>query len=133
MTDQLTQQDVNNTAWAACDTFRGVIDPAQYKDYILVMLFLKYISDQWDSRAARPRAIDTSMPCWSSTLASAWAPSCLGLAGSRGASYTSRPALNHISAAINATNTATTLASLRGVIGGPPSRVRRLRKWEWRC
>ena len=47
MTDQLTQQDVNNAAWAACDTFRGVIDPAQYKDYILVMLFLKYISDQW--------------------------------------------------------------------------------------
>ena len=47
MTDRLTQQDVNNTAWAACDTFRGVLDPAQYKDYILVMLFLKYISDQW--------------------------------------------------------------------------------------
>ena len=47
MIDQLTQQDVNNTAWAACDTFRGVIDPAQYKDYILVMLFLKYISDLW--------------------------------------------------------------------------------------
>lgn len=43
----LTQQDVNNTAWAACDTFRGVVDPAQYKDYILVMLFLKYISDLW--------------------------------------------------------------------------------------
>ena len=47
MTNTLTQQDVNNTAWAACDTFRGVVDPAQYKDYILVMLFLKYISDQW--------------------------------------------------------------------------------------
>jgi len=47
MTDQLTQQDVNNTAWAACDTFRGAVDPAQYKDYILVMLFLKYISDLW--------------------------------------------------------------------------------------
>ncbi|MBU4486885.1 MAG: type I restriction-modification system subunit M, partial [Candidatus Delongbacteria bacterium] len=30
-----------------CDTFRGVVDPAQYKDYILVMLFLKYISDVW--------------------------------------------------------------------------------------
>ena len=52
MTDQLTQQDVNNTAWAACDTFRGVVDPAQYKDYILVMLFLKYISDQWDDHYA---------------------------------------------------------------------------------
>src|SRR5258708_1282347 len=47
MTDHLTQQEVNATAWAACDTFRGVIDPAQYKDYILVMLFIKYISDLW--------------------------------------------------------------------------------------
>ncbi len=47
MANQLTQAEVNATAWAACDTFRGVVDPAQYKDYILVMLFLKYISDQW--------------------------------------------------------------------------------------
>lgn len=47
MNNQLTQQDVNSTAWSACDTFRGVVDPAQYKDYILVMLFLKYISDLW--------------------------------------------------------------------------------------
>ncbi len=41
------QQDINNAAWAACDTFRGVMDATQYKDYILVMLFLKYISDVW--------------------------------------------------------------------------------------
>lgn len=47
MTDQITQQEINRAAWAACDTFRGVVDPAQYKDYILVMLFLKYISDLW--------------------------------------------------------------------------------------
>lgn len=47
METALTQQEVNATAWAACDTFRGVIDPAQYKDYILVALFLKYISDLW--------------------------------------------------------------------------------------
>ena len=39
MTDQLTQQQVNQTAWAACDTFRGIVDAGQYKDYILVMLF----------------------------------------------------------------------------------------------
>jgi type I restriction enzyme M protein len=48
MTDQLTQNQVNQAAWAACDTFRGAVDPAQYKDYILVMLFLKYISDYWN-------------------------------------------------------------------------------------
>ena len=45
--EKIKQQDVNNAAWAACDTFRGVMDAAGYKDYILVMLFLKYISDVW--------------------------------------------------------------------------------------
>ena len=40
-----TQSAINNTVWKACDTFRGTIDPAQYKDYILVMLFLKYLTD----------------------------------------------------------------------------------------
>ncbi|MBU1057604.1 MAG: type I restriction-modification system subunit M [Proteobacteria bacterium] len=47
MSSKIDQRDINNAAWAACDTFRGVVDPAQYKDYILVMLFLKYISDVW--------------------------------------------------------------------------------------
>ena len=45
MNDSIKQQDLNNAAWAACDTFRGVMDAAGYKDYILVTLFLKYISD----------------------------------------------------------------------------------------
>lgn len=53
MNDQVTQQQVNNTAWAACDTFRGVVDAGQYKDYILVMLFLKYISDLWNDHVAK--------------------------------------------------------------------------------
>ena len=47
MTTKISQEEINNIAWAACDTFRGPVDPAQYKDYILVMLFLKYISDVW--------------------------------------------------------------------------------------
>lgn len=47
MSEKIDQKDISNAAWAACDTFRGVVDPAQYKDYILVMLFLKYISDTW--------------------------------------------------------------------------------------
>jgi type I restriction enzyme M protein len=56
MINKLTQQEVNATAWAACDTFRGVVDPAQYKDYILVTLFLKYISDYWRELNANLRA-----------------------------------------------------------------------------
>ena len=47
MTDTTTSQDIFRKAWAACNTFRGPIDPAQYKDYILTTMFLKYISDVW--------------------------------------------------------------------------------------
>lgn len=42
---KLTQTEINNKVWAACDSFRGTIDATQYKDYILTMLFIKYISD----------------------------------------------------------------------------------------
>ncbi|MBI4023991.1 MAG: type I restriction-modification system subunit M [Verrucomicrobia bacterium] len=45
--NKIEQDEINEVAWRACDTFRGTIDPAQYKDYILVMLFLKYLSDVW--------------------------------------------------------------------------------------
>ena len=44
-TNTISQDRINRAAWAACDTFRGVVDPAEYKNYILVMLFLKYLSD----------------------------------------------------------------------------------------
>ena len=43
----IRQEDINRAAWAACDTFRGVVDPSEYKNYILVTLFLKYMSDVW--------------------------------------------------------------------------------------
>ena len=45
MSKIVTQKDINQMVWKACDTFRGIIDPSQYKDYILTMLFLKYVSD----------------------------------------------------------------------------------------
>ena len=49
-TRKITQDDINRTVWKACDTFRGVIDPSQYKDYILTMLFLKYVNDVYKSK-----------------------------------------------------------------------------------
>lgn len=41
------QAEVNRTLWEACDTFRGKIDSSTYKDYVLVMLFMKYLSDTY--------------------------------------------------------------------------------------
>lgn len=43
----ISQDEINAILWKACDTFRGTVDPSEYKNYILVMLFLKYISDVW--------------------------------------------------------------------------------------
>ena len=59
MTGAVNQQEINDTLWRACDTFRGTLDPSQYKDYLLVMLFLKYVSDLWaDKRAEYDRKYD---------------------------------------------------------------------------
>ena len=50
---KIDQSQINDVAWRACDTFRGVLDPADYKNYILVMVFLKYISDVWSDHRDR--------------------------------------------------------------------------------
>jgi len=47
---KINQREINDVAWKACDTFRGVVDPSEYKNYILVFLFLKYISDVWKDK-----------------------------------------------------------------------------------
>lgn len=52
MEKKLTQKEINNIVWKACDTFRGTIDATQYKDYILTMLFLKYVTDVWKDKRA---------------------------------------------------------------------------------
>lgn len=51
-TKKISQSEINSIVWKACDTFRGVIDPSQYKDYILTMLFVKYLSDVWKDKKA---------------------------------------------------------------------------------
>lgn len=40
-----TRANIESVLWRACDSFRGKIDSSRYKDYILSMLFVKYLSD----------------------------------------------------------------------------------------
>ncbi len=47
MNTPINQDEINQAVWQACDTFRGTVDPSIYKDYVLTMLFVKYISDVW--------------------------------------------------------------------------------------
>ena len=44
---KINQSEINDVAWRACDTFRGVVDAENYRNYILVMLFWKYVTDVW--------------------------------------------------------------------------------------
>lgn len=50
MSEHITQDEINNVVWRACDTFRGAVDPSEYKNYILTMLFIKYLSDLWKDK-----------------------------------------------------------------------------------
>ena len=48
--ETVSQAEINGILWKACDTFRGAVDPSEYKNYILTMLFLKYLSDLWKDK-----------------------------------------------------------------------------------
>lgn len=43
----LKKSDLYSSIWASCDELRGGMDASQYKDYVLFMLFIKYVSDKY--------------------------------------------------------------------------------------
>ncbi len=54
----LKKSELYSSLWQSCDNLRGGMDASQYKDYILVLLFIKYVSDKY---AGRPYA-EISIP-----------------------------------------------------------------------
>src|SRR5438876_3413622 len=50
----LKKSQLYSSLWSSCDELRGGMDASQYKDYILTLLFVKYVSDKW---AGKPHAL----------------------------------------------------------------------------
>jgi type I restriction-modification system DNA methylase subunit len=57
----VSQDEINGILWRACDTFRGTIDASEYKNYLLVMLFVKYVSDVWTEHYEELKAVSELM------------------------------------------------------------------------
>src|SRR3984885_6181084 len=43
----LKKSELYSSLWSSCDKLRGGMDASQYKDYVLVLLFIKYVSDKY--------------------------------------------------------------------------------------
>ena len=52
----LKKSELYSSLWASCDELRGGMDASQYKDYVLVLLFVKYVSDKYAGQAYAPIA-----------------------------------------------------------------------------
>ena len=50
----LKKSELYSSLWKSCDELRGGMDASQYKDYVLVLLFVKYVSDKY---AGNPQAL----------------------------------------------------------------------------
>ncbi|MBB6255222.1 HsdM family class I SAM-dependent methyltransferase [Nitrospirillum iridis] len=57
-TSVVKKSDLYSSLWASCDELRGGMDASQYKDYVLFMLFIKYVSDKYaDSDYFKPAVV----------------------------------------------------------------------------
>ncbi|MCP4700208.1 MAG: SAM-dependent DNA methyltransferase, partial [Gammaproteobacteria bacterium] len=53
----IKKSELYSSLWSSCDELRGGMDASQYKDYVLVMLFIKYVSDKYAGQAFAPISI----------------------------------------------------------------------------
>jgi len=53
----IKKSELYSSLWSSCDELRGGMDASQYKDYVLVLLFVKYISDKYDGVPYAPITI----------------------------------------------------------------------------
>lgn len=56
----IKKSEIYRSLWASCDALRGGMDASQYKDYVLSLLFIKYISDKYAGEAYAPITVPES-------------------------------------------------------------------------
>jgi type I restriction enzyme M protein len=50
----IKKSELYSSLWSGCDELRGGMDASQYKDYVLVLLFIKYVSDKYAGQPYAP-------------------------------------------------------------------------------
>ena len=50
----IKKSELYSSLWKSCDELRGGMDASQYKDYVLVLLFVKYVSDKYGGQCRTP-------------------------------------------------------------------------------
>jgi type I restriction enzyme M protein len=53
----IKKSELYSSLWQSCDELRGGMDASQYKDYVLVLLFIKYVSDKYQDQPYAPVTI----------------------------------------------------------------------------
>ena len=67
----IKKSQLYSSIWKSCNELRGGMDASQYKDYVLVLLFIKYISDKYAGVAFAPitipaiSALESKVNCFS--------------------------------------------------------------------
>ena len=64
----IKKTELYSSLWESCNQLRGGMDASMYKDYVLVMLFLKYISDKYADDPYAPITIPKGSTMYAKSL-----------------------------------------------------------------
>ena len=53
----IKKSDMDSSLYQLCDKLRGGMDPSQYKDYVLTLVFVKYVTDKFKGAKYAPIAV----------------------------------------------------------------------------
>ncbi len=116
MTGQ-NQKQLGNTLWAIADQLRGAMDADDFRDYMLSFLFLRYLSDNYETAAKKELGKDYPIP-------KATPAKCRWRSGMRAIRTTSKRSRNRCAARRTTSSSRSTSGTASPTWPGPGMRVR---------